>query len=498
MKKTNKFLSILLALSMSFAFSLTACKNKQDSSGSDASSGVSSSEQSTGVITLDKTQLTVAVDDDFYLTATIVGGGFVTWTSSNKDVATVSSSGRVLAKKEGTVTITATVGDASASCVVTVVKATEMTGSEIQTDSTAYFFSLTDKNTVNIGAKYVVDDGENVTVKTDKVFTYQSLNEEVATVDANGVITPVALGTTEIVISCESLTAFVTADVYTDGISTPNEWMEAIKNSCVMPDVPQTDKRYYLENDIDFEGIEYDIGGVARASSSNTPEQGGNVYHFGSEINGNFYTVKNITAWKKDAALNPEEHQSIFGRTVGATVKNIGFENVVFTSSHSYGLCAIMMHHTSNAEISYCNTFTNIYAEFIYAYEATDGVKGHMATGITSSAYGVVMKDVFVWMRSANGVNLKDSYNHVYGFSYAEWVWYGGSLTNVLTFVKDVPEGEAEFLNETAGDQIWKHAKSNCYAVSTIMQAAYYAQLILDSDVWDFYPTAVPTFKAKK
>ena len=491
MKKTNKILSVLLALSMVCSLSLTACKEEGSSASSD-----SASVSQTNSVTLDKTQITVCVDDDFYLTA-VTDGGFVVWRSSDKEIATVSSDGRVLAKKEGTVIITASLGDAVASCVVTVVKADGVEGAELQTDASAYFLSLTDGDTKTIVAEYVVDNGERLEKQEGKTFQYQSLNENIATVSADGKITPVALGTTEIVISCEGLTAFVTADVYTDGISTPAEWMDVVKNSCVMPDVPETEKRYFLENDIDFDGIEYDIGGVARGSSSNTIEQGGNIYHFGSEINGNFHSVKNITLWKKDAALNPEEHQSIFGRTIGATVKNINFENVVFNSSHSYGLCAIMMHHTSLGQMPY-NTFTNIRAEFIYAYQAEDGVKGDMATGITAKAYGAVMKDVFVWMRSANGTNLKDHYNHVYGFSYAEWVWYGGSLTNVLTFVDNVGEGEAEFLNEAAGDQSWKHAKSNCYAVSTVMQAAYYAQLILDSDVWEFYPTNVPTFKVKK
>jgi hypothetical protein len=445
---------------------------------------------------LDKTQLTVYENDDFYLVAT-TNGGFVTWSTSDKNVATVSSSGRVLAKTAGTVVITASVGDVSASCQITILENQAVEGAEIRTDESTYFFSLADKESVTIQTAYVVDNGEEERVEEGKTFTYQSLNEDIVTVSKEGVVTPVALGTTEIVVSCDSLTVFVTADVYTDGISTPAEWMDVIKNSCVMPDVPQTDKRYYLENDIDFTGIAYDIGGTARAATSNTVDQGGNIYHFGSEINGNFHTVKNITAWAKDATLNPDGHQSIFGRTIGATVKNIGFENVVFTSSHSYGLCAIMMHHTSIGQMPY-NTFTNIRAEFIYAYEATGGVKGEMATGVTSKAYGAVMKDVFVWMRSANGTSLKDNYNHVYGFSYAEWVWYGGSLTNVLTFVQDVPNGEAKLLNEAAGDQEWKHAKSNCYAVGTTMQAAYYAQLILDSDVWDFYPNAVPTFKTKK
>ena len=492
MRKTNKILSVLLALSMTFAVSLTACKD----GGENESSSQSASSEQANAITLDKTQLTVGVDEDFYLTAT-TNGGIVTWSSSNTDVATVSASGRVLTKKEGTAIITAAVGDDFASCVLTVVADSGVEGAEIQTDASTYLLSLTDGETKTIAAEYVLDNGETIETQEGKTFSYQSLNEEVATVSADGKITPVALGTTEIVVSCEGLTVFVTADVYTDGISTPAEWMDAIKNSCEMPDLPETDKRYFLKNDIDFAGIEYDIGGVARGSSSNSPEQGGNVYHFGSEINGNFHSVKNITLWKEDAALNPEKHQSIFGRTIGATVSNIGFENVVFTSENSYGLCSIMMHHTSLGQMKY-NTFTNVSADFLYGYEVKGGVKGNTATGVTAKAYGAVLKDVFVRMRSVDGTNLKDMYNHVYGFSYAEWVWYGGSLTNVLTFVEDVPEGEAKFLNEAAGDQEWKHAKSNCYAVSTIMQAAYHAQLILDGDVWEFYPDNVPTFKMKK
>ena len=156
-----------------------------------------------------------------------------------------------------------------------------------------------------------------------------------------------------------------------------------------------------------------------------------------------------------------------------------------------------MMHHTSIGQMKY-NTFTNVRADFLYGYDPAGAGKGDRATGVTANAYGAVLKDVFVRMRSVDGVNLKDRYNHVYGFSYAEWVWYGGSLTNVLTLVEDLPEGEAKFLNEAASDQQWKHAKSNCYAVSTEMQAAYYAQLILDKDVWDFYPNSVPTFKTNK
>ena len=138
MRKTSKIFSVLLALSMSFAVSLTACK---EDGGESSSSLESSSVEQSASVTLDKTHVTVCVDDDFYLTAT-ASGGIVSWSSSDKEIATVSSNGRVLAKKEGTVIITASIGDAFASCVVTIVSASGVEGAEIQTDATSYFLSL--------------------------------------------------------------------------------------------------------------------------------------------------------------------------------------------------------------------------------------------------------------------------------------------------------------------------------------------------------------------
>ena len=112
--------------------------------------------------------------------------GAITWKSSNAAVASVDGSGRVTAKKAGTVTITATAADkkASDSIKLTVVAPTEsltVTGvpSFVYVDQMA-----TLKATLTKGS-------------TDKVF-WSSADESVATVDANGKIKGIAQGETTV------------------------------------------------------------------------------------------------------------------------------------------------------------------------------------------------------------------------------------------------------------------------------------------------------------
>ena len=78
-------------------------------------------------IALDKTSLSLEAMEDYQLTATVspanaANKGLI-WSSSNEEVATVDSNGKVTAVAKGTVTITAAAADgygASASCIVTV------------------------------------------------------------------------------------------------------------------------------------------------------------------------------------------------------------------------------------------------------------------------------------------------------------------------------------------------------------------------------------------
>lgn len=85
-------------------------------------------------ITLNQTTASVAVGGTVSLTATVTPEDAtdktVRWASSDETIATVDENGKVTALKEGTVTITATCGDQSATCTVTVTGAGTDPGTE--------------------------------------------------------------------------------------------------------------------------------------------------------------------------------------------------------------------------------------------------------------------------------------------------------------------------------------------------------------------------------
>ena len=99
----------------------------------------------------------------------------VTWSSSKKSVATVSSKGKVTAKKKGTATITAKVGSKKYKCKITV-KSAEINKKSI---------------TLYRGNSYTL----KVLGATQKVKWYSS-NKTVATVSSKGKVTAKRAGTT--------------------------------------------------------------------------------------------------------------------------------------------------------------------------------------------------------------------------------------------------------------------------------------------------------------
>lgn len=72
-------------------------------------------------VSLDKTSLFITAGDTAKLTATTSGTGTLAYSSSDTGIVTVSSDGTITALSAGTANVTASFGDASATCIVTVV-----------------------------------------------------------------------------------------------------------------------------------------------------------------------------------------------------------------------------------------------------------------------------------------------------------------------------------------------------------------------------------------
>ena len=145
-------------------------------------------------VTLDESELTIEKGYTAQLTATVAPDDAdnlgLTWTSDNEEVATVDENGLVTAVSAGEANITATAVDGSgvtATCKVTVTP--KLVTSVILDES-----ELTiEKNlTEQLTATVAPDDADNLSL------TWTSDNEEVATVDENGLVTAVGEGTATI------------------------------------------------------------------------------------------------------------------------------------------------------------------------------------------------------------------------------------------------------------------------------------------------------------
>ena len=140
-------------------------------------------------ITLNKSELSVFVDDTFQLEATVSPADAtdktVTWSTSNAGVATVSN-GLVTAVAEGTATITATAGTKSATCSVEVKpKTIDVTGITLNKSELSIF----------VGDTFLLEATVSPADATDKTLSWRSDNPSLATVDQNGLVTALSPGT---------------------------------------------------------------------------------------------------------------------------------------------------------------------------------------------------------------------------------------------------------------------------------------------------------------
>lgn len=145
-------------------------------------------------IQLDRTEVTLAKGENVTLHATVLPDNAtnrnVTWKSSNTKIATVDANGKVTAVAAGTARITATTADGtnlSVSCQVTVVEAWV---SQIVLDKTQMELLLHHTDTLHATVL-----PENAAIKA---VTWTSSNEQVVSVDEEGVVYAAATGTATI------------------------------------------------------------------------------------------------------------------------------------------------------------------------------------------------------------------------------------------------------------------------------------------------------------
>ncbi len=148
-------------------------------------------------VTLDVNSLEILIGENKVLTATVAPTNAtnknLTWTTSNSDFVTVDSNGKITAVSVGTATITAKAGDVTATCTVEV-KPVPVTGVTLGENSCELLIGQTKILTATIAPANA----------TDKTVTWMTSNDSVATVDGNGKITAVSVGTAIITITTRS------------------------------------------------------------------------------------------------------------------------------------------------------------------------------------------------------------------------------------------------------------------------------------------------------
>ncbi|MBO4340872.1 MAG: leucine-rich repeat protein [Bacteroidales bacterium] len=168
-------------------------------------------------ITLNKTSLTLKEGQSETLTATVSPSNAtnktVSWSSNKTSVAQVDQSGKVTAVGVGTASITAMAGNISATCNVTV-----------QQNTVAVTSVTLNKTSLNL--KVGESETLTATVKpdnaTDKTVIWASTNTAAATVDQNGKVTALAVGTASITANAGNITATCAVTVSTASSSDPN------------------------------------------------------------------------------------------------------------------------------------------------------------------------------------------------------------------------------------------------------------------------------------
>ncbi len=495
MNKKSKILAFIVAAGC--ALSLVACSfnnpGESPSGGSSIEPGTSvnppsssftpapSIDYSTVTVKLNVNSLTIVEDEYSTLFATVNVSKTPEWSSDNASVASVSASGKVIAKKPGTATITASVGPVSDSCTVTVTAA-EVSDDRIEADEVLYL-SLEEGNTPSVNPTYFVKTENGEQADNAKKFTYRSSNESIATVDENGVVTPVGVGATDIVVTCGSVRVFVKADVYTSIVFDADDWLKMIAKKDISA-------RYYLANDIDFTGVTY-----------STVNYAGQFGGFTGELNGGYHTLSNIT-------VTGSGTQSLFGGMSCCKVRNIAFTGVKFTTSNAGGICTSLIQHKNKTEEGVSISGGSVYlngklVEDAYEYSDMNIVifpavfeniildaqfVGHGNAAFCQDFYGGQLSNLYFNLTRGDQDAFKDADFAVCKTTY---IWSGVNAVNNVVICLDGGELNMQ-PTKTSNDLPMNNV--SCY--TSAVEANYAASRLFDKNIFEIPATGVPSFAA--
>ncbi len=123
--------------------------------------------------------------------------------------------------------------------------------------------------------------------------------------------------------------------------------------------------KYILMNDIDLSGINWEsIGGLADTSVQPNPSD-----CFQGELNGNGYTINNLTV------NNPSGYGGLFGVILNAEIKNLGLENVDINGEFAGG-------------VAYATVDTSISNCYVTGSVSGDMVGGFIGADVFIASYG--------------------------------------------------------------------------------------------------------------
>lgn len=427
-------------------------------------------------ISLNVNAYALTEDETFTIAATTNSTDVIKWTSSSPEVASVSSQGRVIAKTAGETTITATVGNVSDSCRVQVVAD--------NAQATIKLAQTTLRLSAASGAMQIqgtVVGGDSQQTLTEAGATYETDNASVATVSADGTVTPMSVGSTLVFVSANGRTKTLAVEVYTMLVSTAEDWN-------AMLGLPgDLAARFYVTNDIDFSGVTYN------AKTNN----GGDVLlsqSFCGSLDGGGHTISNVTF---DSAVSS---QSLFGTMVGCTLTNIAFSNIHFTASGAAGLAIRVLQHYNVAdengnatrELLFAPCYvTNVFGDFVYDY---NGV-----SGITGIYYGGGMENVFVNMRMSDGSALNKTTDFAVAkqsmiWSMADPNWFPNNYLNNVVVLAESGAINAAWDTQYDGAGL-TIGLSGLHCVTTKMEAGYLVRTLFDNNMWTVTPGQLPELR---